>query len=397
MRSVLVALCVLASNVAAAQPVVTAEIVATPGSISALDVPAPPVAIATDKHGVAIAWSAQGRIRIARLDAFGRIAGDVRILPILTTRTTADAHHPSLAVAPSGEGFVLAWMETRPNTTLGAFAFLNAALEPEGAAFLPVNRVKTSILVRTGSAKVWIAADHTVWEVERPGQARATFNVEWPIQGLAVAGDEPTAISRELSSFRCTCATSGGVISVCPESCKNYHHTVVLRLDQRFASTRTRTFFTDTRAEAAVAAEGNNLLLAWMGGTQTNGGNVVLATIPASQPASFGSAVETPLVVGTFAPDFGTTRPDVAGNGKRRVVVWRNKSGEDHDIVGAVVDANGAITRFDIATSDADERDPSVFALPNGNFLVAYEKGNAQQSSVAWRFILFEGRRRAVR
>jgi len=50
-----------------------------------------------------------------------------------------------------------------------------------------------------------------------------------------------------------------------------------------------------------------------------------------------------------------------------------------------------------IATSPVDERDPSVLAVGNGRFLVAYEKIGGGDRRLAGRFIDFEPRRRTVR
>jgi hypothetical protein len=50
-----------------------------------------------------------------------------------------------------------------------------------------------------------------------------------------------------------------------------------------------------------------------------------------------------------------------------------------------------------IATSLADERDPSVIALGEGRFLVAYEKDSDGDRRIAGRFVTFESRSRAVR
>jgi hypothetical protein len=54
------------------------------------------------------------------------------------------------------------------------------------------------------------------------------------------------------------------------------------------------------------------------------------------------------------------------------------------------------VTRFDVATSAADEGDPAVFAT-GGGFLIAYEKVIGGQRSIVWRTVSFPSRRRAVR
>lgn len=399
MRTFVIALCVFASGVLPAQPVITSEIATAPHRLatSPLSTTALPVALARDQHGVAIAWSERNRIHVARLDAFGHIEGAIRELPIRSSSTTVEAHHPSLAPKPSNDGFVIAWIETGRTVPLGVYSFLDADLEHTPPAFLLSNETKSSILVRTGS-KIWIATDRDVWEVGDDGFVRLAFGADWPVSGLATAGDFPSVISRPTPTFECSCQLSGGPFKVCPENCKNFHWSLELRLDQRFASISADLMRFETRVEAALATDGTDLLIAWMNGRQPNGGNVVLASLPSSQPALFPAAIAKAIPIGTFGADLRRTRPDIATNGTRHVVVWSDRTASgNYDVVGAAIDATGAITPLEIATSGADERDPSVLALPNGNFLVAYEKIRGLQRSVAWRFVLFEGRRRAVR
>ena len=401
MRTFLIALCVLANGVAVAQPVITSEITAGPYMTGRelLTVVNPPIAIAADGRSAAIAWSALGRIHIARLDPTGRIDGAIRVLPIWSKKAGVEAHHPSLSRTPSNDGFVVAWIETGLTRPVAAFVFLDAGLTPATAPLLlPANEVKTSIIVRAGATKVWIVADRDVLEVESDGTARVRFGpARFPLGGLALAGDDPVAISREGEGLSlCTCPGTGGVLSTCPLMCRLAYQRIDFRLYQPVAATSS-VFQVFTHTEVALAADGDELLVAWLNKRGADGGDVMLSTLHTSQPASFQAAINAPITIGRFAWDIASARPDIAANGKRRVVVWRDRGRHDYDVVGASIDASGAVTRFDIATTKDDETNPSVYALPNGNFLVAYEKGLFGQRVVAWRYLLFEGRRRAVR
>jgi hypothetical protein len=124
---------------------------------------------------------------------------------------------------------------------------------------------------------------------------------------------------------------------------------------------------------------------------------VVAARLPLSSLAQFPFA--PPLKLGPFPfGDAGPTRPDIASDGERTVIVWRVRTAaENHDIVGAWLDRDGSVTPLTIATSAADERDPSVIAVGNGAFLVAYEKIEAGQRRIAGRFVTLPERQRAVR
>jgi hypothetical protein len=100
--------------------------------------------------------------------------------------------------------------------------------------------------------------------------------------------------------------------------------------------------------------------------------------------------------IGTFGPDQTATRPDIAVDDERYVVVWSTRTSRgDRDVVGASIDRAGHVSSFSIATSAADESDPSIVKTSSGNFLVAYEL-SSDHRRIATRFLRFTGRRRAV-
>jgi hypothetical protein len=55
------------------------------------------------------------------------------------------------------------------------------------------------------------------------------------------------------------------------------------------------------------------------------------------------------------------------------------------------------VTRFTIASSSDDERNPSVIATRDGAFFIAYEKISGTDRQIARQFIAFDGRARPVR
>jgi hypothetical protein len=123
-----------------------------------------------------------------------------------------------------------------------------------------------------------------------------------------------------------------------------------------------------------------------------------MAQVLAPSFADFPTAVNQFRFIGNFGPDGGATRADIAGDGERYVVVWRTATSDgSHDVVGASIDRAGNIIPLSIATSTADERDPSVISMGDGTFLVAYEKLSDGQRRIAGRFVTFDPRGRAVR
>jgi hypothetical protein len=124
----------------------------------------------------------------------------------------------------------------------------------------------------------------------------------------------------------------------------------------------------------------------------------VASRLDPSRFAIFPRSIADFQIIGGFGPDFGPTRPDIATDGERYVVVWRTATGNgSHDVVGASIDRAGTIVPLSIATSTEDERDPSVIAVGNGRFLVAYDKLSNGERRIAGRFVTFENRTHAVR
>jgi hypothetical protein len=142
-----------------------------------------------------------------------------------------------------------------------------------------------------------------------------------------------------------------------------------------------------------METDGHGTLIVWMRGVQGSGGSVVAARV--DSPDQFASAVQLPRVVGTFGADSLPSTVDVASDGERYLIVWRTKSAAgDHDVVAASLDRDGRVVSIPIASTSVGERAPSVIALANGTFLVAWEKVGAGERRIAGRIISFGARRR---
>jgi len=185
---------------------------------------------------------------------------------------------------------------------------------------------------------------------------------------------------------------------VCSEPCKSYSFTYSYSLDLTalYTVNASKTFNFNNDAQPAIDSNGSDVLVAWFNGSQVGGGDVVALRLRLSDLARFADA-NFLTVLGPFPPDAGLTRPAIANDGLRYVVVWRVQTAPaNHDIVGVAIDNDGRVTPFSIATSSADERDPAILALGDGAFLVAYEKMIGFDRRIAGRFVTF-GRHRAVR
>jgi len=113
---------------------------------------------------------------------------------------------------------------------------------------------------------------------------------------------------------------------------------------------------------------------------------------------NFDVVTRHPQEIGTFGPDNMPVRPDVATDGERYVIVWQTRTPAlDHDVVAVALDRAGHVTRYTIASSADDERNPSVIATRDGAFLIAYEKISGTDRRIAHQFITFDGRSRTVR
>ena len=152
-----------------------------------------------------------------------------------------------------------------------------------------------------------------------------------------------------------------------------------------------------SESRPAIQSDGRDVLVAWMNGEQGAGGTVTAVHLSARSLVNVDWELQNEQDIGTFGADVVATRPDIATDGERYVVVWSTKKlNGDRDVVGASIDREGNVTNFSIATTDADEHDPSVLMTAPGNFLVAYEKLSQSERRVATRSLKFNKRRRAV-
>ena len=407
MRKLLFAVLLLQSVNAFGQTV-SAEIASgpIPSTNVASFLPAPAVALAKDRTGVAIAWLMPGsdgdRISVVRLDATGHFTGQVQIIPTASSEAVYVVS-PSIAAVPRGDGFTLAWLEivsTSPPVTRAVYCRLDRDLKPSAPVVLRAitQPVTAPAIVRSGKT-TWISAGASAWRLSDDDSLSEPLDAGMAATDMAVATDYP-----QIASF----GHFAGPIT-CPPKCQTFGRfnpcacalvqtiSYSLQFTSLYSVSAAKVFDFDSDVAPAIRSDGRDVALAWFQGARDKGGDVVMTRLLPPSFTDFPAAVNQSRILGTFGPDAGPTRPDVAGDGERYVVVWRTAKGDGtHDVVGASIDRAGNVIPLSIAASSADERDPSVVSIGDGTFLVAYEKLSGDRQ-IAGRFVTFGSRTHAVR
>ena len=369
--------------------------------------PAPAVAMAKDRTGAAIAWLIPGtigdRISVVRLDGTGHFTGQVQTIPIASSEPVY-VIGPSIAAVPRGDGFTLAWLEivsTSPPVTRAVYCRLDHDLKPSTPAVLLAitQPITAPAIVRSGKT-TWISAGASAWELRDDGSLSAPLNAGINATDMTVGTDFPQVVALGHVTGALTCppaCQSAGHFNPC--SCQLVRPiTASLQFTSLYSVSLTKDFDFETDAAPAIGSDGRDIALVWLQGAHNQGGQVVMSRLLPPAFTDFLAATNQSQVIGSFGADVGATRADIASDGERHVVVWRTSVGQaTHDIVGASIDRGGNIIPLSIATSAADERDPSVVSMGDGTFLVAYEKFIDGQRRIAGRFVMFEPRSRAIR
>jgi hypothetical protein len=370
--------------------------------------------MAKDRTGVAIALVAQtdadDRIWVVRLNAATHdFAGPAHSIPAAST-DSVEVMSPSLAPLPGGDGFTLAWLETSPGQSLlprPAFCRLDKDLKPSPATQLPLpdyGAATSPAIVRSGKT-TWITADRSVWQIRADGSINGPLDAGVSASDMTIVADSPQLIANDNVKINTnTCGPGAGCLSndfarncLCPIFRNEY----VLKFVSLFNLSASSTFDFDSHASPAIGGDGHDLLVSWFNASPALGNAVVASRVPVSSSADFAHATSDFRIIGNFGVEGGPTRPDIAADADRYVVVWRTTTEVgDHDIAGASIDHAGNVISFSISNTSADERDPSVIAVTNGTFFVAYEKLSGGGRSIVGKFVTFPPlphRNRAVR
>ena len=404
MRLLIVALLSLASLATSAQPFVGDEVLsdAMRPSNAALSGVVPPVSLAQDLQGAVMAWTARNAkgvnvLYVARLDPVGRIIAPVAEIPVGTA--DVEAYWPSIAVSPDRMGFTLAWIEflRKPlsDSASAVYCRLDADLKPSARrvlATMQATKVTVPAIVRSGKS-TWISFHSAVREIGSDGPIGLQLDAGVPVSDMIAAADFPKVVGQANRT-----ANSCGYIpwlGYYPPCFNNVHD---LRFVSLQAGLATRRLALRSDFWPAIQSDGRDVLVAWMNGEPGDGGTVSTVRLSATSFVRVDEDLQGGQDIGTFGPDVVATRPDIATDGERYVVVWSTKKPSGaRDVVAAVIDRDGQVTRLSIAATDADERDPSILMTAPGNFLVAYETLSNGERRLATRTLKFNGRRRAGR
>ena len=408
MKKILLSILLLHTVAAFAQPAVSAEFSSDPLAFTNFPsfLPGPAIPMAKDRTGIAIAWLmpvANGdRISVTRLDVNGHFTGQVQTIPTASSESVYVVA-PSIAAVSHGDGFTLAWLEivatSPPSGTSAVYCRLDRDLKPTTPAVLtvlpqPWAEIPAPAVVRSGKT-TWISVGGSAWELHDDGSLGAPLDAGMSATDMTVATDFPQIVALGHFVSGSVCQPGCASLCFCPR-------VPVFKSSLQFTSlysvTASKRFDFDSDAAPAIGRTGGDVALVWFQGAHAKGGAVMMSHLLSPSFSEFSTAVDQSRTIGSFGPDVGPTRPDIASDDARYVVVWRTTTpGGAHDIVGASIDPAGNIIPLSIATSAADERDPSVVSTGDGNFLVAYEKLSAGERRIAGRLVTFESRSHAVR
>lgn len=416
MRVLAVVLLLLCAVAAAGQPFVSEAVlsdVLAPRNTS-IQAAAPAVAMARDHQGVAIAWTMLNTggiqvVHVARLDSNGRIIAPAKEISSAATAKPVDAYWPSIAVSPGGTGFTLAWVERlrvpRPSSASVVYGQLGADLKSPALRLLTTlgaADVSVPAIVRSGRS-TWISAGGIVWEIRANGSPGQVLDAGVPVTDMVATADYPQVVSGQNVRIGTVCLQQPGCMTIgwpfggyCFERCRVDQLAYAVRFVSLYTGSAQKQFSFKSDSGAALQSNGRDVLVAWMNGEPGAGGPVTAVRLDATSFDFVERDLDGGQDLGTFGPDTTVTRPDIAVDDERYVVVWSTKTPRgDRDVVGASIDRAGHVTSFPIATSAADENDPSILKTSSGNFLVAYEL-SSEERRIATRFVRFNGRRRAV-
>ena len=394
MKSLWVVLSSLLATAALAQPFIsppemTAVLERSPFSTRV----APAMSLAPDGDGFVAAWSAgaaPSRIYAARLNAAFK-----PVSPILKLESylgeAFDANYPD--IAPIDGGYAIVWLERerismpRPASVIlarltPAFA-LQPAMEVTGVADNGLARI-----VDGNADHVSVLVQGNVFTLNANGSRELTQISSANVEDASVPRGAPVAVATRQFNPPTYIPWCGGT-----PACTFGSWSLRVQFDKSTFSTN----FDKEFAGPAIGYGNGIYLVAWLDNVTKPAGFVGAVRLRAN-----GTAVDPfirPMTLGNYAGNEWSTRPSIAWDGERFLVVWQS----GHEIVGAASMPGGGFDNFTLVTTPADAQRPLVVAVRPGRFALAYEVPvDAEHRQLAWRSIDFNApplppRRRATR
>jgi hypothetical protein len=391
----------VAANAFAQEPVVGPEVISDPigASAAVTGAGAPAVRVIPDDGGFVVAWGALAddqhfHVYAGRADAsLHLVPGSVRMMPAWMG-TDADADN--LNIIRSGSGYIAAWLEASrsggPAVRL-AVTTLDASLNPSPPRLLLSANALPPRLARLGD-HVLAAGGRTMFPLDGSGTPTNIYDAGVDADDIAVANGEIFITSHKSTHTPGLCLICRGPIPAVDAYdmtlVRLFHGALVAPTQGHLSSYAT-----------ALGSDGSNVLLAWYDATAENGGALFASYFRA---LADDRPFREPMRLGSIHRDLASPiarQPQVASDGRRFVVVWQDRSGTDaqRDILGAVIiPEERRVVPFTIAASDADETEPSIVAVADGEYVVAYNSKRDGVRRIAGRYVYFPpSRPRAVR
>jgi hypothetical protein len=326
------------------------------------------------------------------------VTGTVREMPIVSNNSPVDASPPAIAILD--DRVLVAWLETLP----AAAPYSQPRISTVGLALCDrdLNILESSaltppiqfapLIARSGTDRFWIVARDQIWWATPAGTFSTGTGFGRVADDMTVTNNNPQIVAHQIVPPRfVSCATPcpGANRWLCPQACQImapqwpllYALTLYGNVDERPWQ------MAGNLPVAVRANDGKDVLLVWFSDT---GGMVMAMRAPPSLPL----VGLSPRAIGTYVE---TSRADIATDGQRYVIVWQTMASTGgHDVIGASLEPDGHVVQMPIATSLADEHDPSIVATGPGSFLVTYRKDASDGQRIAGRTVTFNGRRRTV-
>jgi len=381
-RTSFAALFLLIASTTVAQPLVLGEVRSAPMEKPANpDIAVPAMSIVKTDGGFIAAWSAglaQSRITIARLDTTLRVIERTQRDVTPVSGAGYDAVFPDLV--PTANGYLLACLE-RPRVAgmrdvpMAVVFSVSPSLDATPRLAVPA----TDGIVRAfprDDGGLDVIASSTLYRVTPEGTLFVMSRFEMTAADATFAGGKPVVVSAQLvdNIFASPLPLSKlAMLSVSDTVDTILHADRALQLDV---------------AAGGIGSDGTHLLVSWFIGTKLGGGAVYAARGESNSVRTTMSAdFDVPLTIGTFGPRFVTSRPSIASDGERFLVVWRDRASRSK-ISGAIVTADGKSTALTIAESDAELNAPIAIAAGRGTFVVGYEiESDADHRILARRYV----------